>query len=106
MANKISLFSNAHAKIQRLLPEGVTPVQVCDGFKRRDDCVAAIHASQNLGISVADLKGKLTGQSSENLERGIHDLRPDVDAKVERKKAWNQAKKDIPLSMRLNFCKP
>jgi hypothetical protein len=87
-----------NAKIQKLLPEGITPVQVCDGFKTLGDCVAAIHASQNLAIPLADLKGKLTGKGSENLEKGIHDLKPDVDAKAERKKAWKQAERDIPVS--------
>jgi hypothetical protein len=87
-----------NAKIQKLLPEGVTPIQVCDGFKTLGDCVAAIHASENLEIPVAELKGKLTGKSAVNLEKGIHELKPDVDAKTERKKAWKQAERDIPVS--------
>ncbi|HEY6309117.1 MAG TPA: hypothetical protein VI488_21955 [Candidatus Angelobacter sp.] len=87
-----------NAKIQKMLPESVTPVQVCDGFKTLGDCVAAIHASQNLAIPLAELKGKVTGKGSENLEKGIHALKPDVDAKAERKKAWKQAERDIPVS--------
>jgi hypothetical protein len=86
------------AKIQQLLPEAVTPMQACDGFTTLGDCVAAIHAAQNLGIALADLKGKVTGKGSKNLEKGIHDLKPEVDAKAERKKAWKQAEQDIPVS--------
>jgi hypothetical protein len=87
-----------NAKIQQLIPEGTTPIQVCDGFTTLGDCVAAIHASQNLAIPMADLKGKVTGKGSKNLEKGIHELKPDVDAKAERKKAWKQAEQDIPVS--------
>lgn len=87
-----------NAKLQKLLPEGITTLQACDGFKKLGDCVAAIHASQNLGIPLADLKPKVTGKGAENLEKAIHDLKPDVDAKAERKKAWKQAERDIPVS--------
>jgi hypothetical protein len=87
-----------NAKIQKLLPEGVTPIQVCDGFKTLGDCVASIHASENLEIPIAELKAKLTGKGAVNLEKGIHALKPDVDAKSERKKAWKQAERDIPVS--------
>jgi hypothetical protein len=87
-----------NAKMQQLLPEGTTPIQACDGFTTLGDCVAAIHASQNLGITLADLKGKVTGKGSKNLEKGIHDLKPEVDAKAERKKAWKQAEQDIPAN--------
>lgn len=87
-----------NAKIQQLLAEGITPMQACDGFTTLGDCVATIHASQNLGIALADLKGKVTGKGSKNLEKGIHDLKPDVDAKAERKKAWKQAEQDIPVN--------
>lgn len=87
-----------NAKVQQLLPEAITPIQACDGFSTLGDCVAAIHASQNLGIALADLKGKVTGKGSKNLEKGIHELKPEVDAKAERKKAWKQAEQDIPVN--------
>lgn len=85
-------------KLQKLLPAGTTPQQFCDGFKTLGECVAAIHAAQNLGIPLTDLKGKVTGKGSVKLENAIHELKPDVDAKAERKKAQKQAEKDIPVS--------
>jgi hypothetical protein len=51
--------------------------------------------SHNLGIPFDDLKGKLTSSSPEKLGTAIHDLKPDVDAKDEVKKAHKQAKGDI-----------
>jgi hypothetical protein len=86
------------AKIQKLLPKDTTPQDYCDGFKKLIDCVAAIHTSQNLSIPLKDLKTKVTGNSPEKLEVAIHELKPDVDAKSEKKKAWKQADRDIPVS--------
>jgi len=86
------------AKIQKLLPKDTTPQQACDGFKKLIDCVAAIHTSQNLEIPLAELKAKVTGKNPEKLENAIHELKPNVDAKAEKKKAWKQADHDIPVS--------
>jgi hypothetical protein len=86
------------AKLQKLLPKDTTPQQACDGFKKLGDCVSAIHASQNSGIPFADLKAKVTGKNGESLEKAIHELKPDLDAKAEKKKAQKQAEKDIPVS--------
>jgi hypothetical protein len=87
------------AKLQKLLPETITPQQACDGFKKLSDCVSALHAAQNLGIPLADLKGKIVADKSHDaLEKAIHELKPDADAKAERKKAQKQADRDIPVS--------
>lgn len=86
------------AKLQKLLPAGQTIQDACDGFKELGDCVTTIHASQDLGIPLADLKSKVTGKGAEKLEKAIHDLKPDADAKAEVKKAHKQAEKEIPVS--------
>lgn len=86
------------AKLQKLLPQGPKIQDACDGFKNLGDCVAAIHAAQNLGIPFADLKTKVTGKGAEKLDKAIHELKPDVDATSEKKKAWKQAERDIPVS--------
>jgi len=90
--------ANLAGKLQSLLPEGSDINQVCDGFKKLGDCVSAIHVSQNLGVPLSDLKAKVTGKSAEKFENAIHDLKPDVDAKAEKKKAYKQAEKEIPFS--------
>jgi hypothetical protein len=86
------------AKLQKLLPEGQSIQQTCDGFKHLGDCVSCIHASQNVGIPLADLKAKVTGKGAEGLDKAIHELKPDVDAKAEKKKANKQAEREIPVS--------
>jgi hypothetical protein len=86
------------AKLQKLLPNGPTVQEACDGFKKLGDCVSAIRASQNLEIPLADLKAKVTGKGAENLEKAIHELKPSVDAKAEKKKAYKQAEREIPVS--------
>jgi|SRR5579864_451257 len=85
-------------KLQKLLPDGPNINQVCDGFKKLGDCVSAIHASQKLGIPFADLKAKMTDKRGESLDKAIHELKPDVDAKAEKKKAYKEAEKEIPVS--------
>lgn len=83
------------SNLQKLLPAGTTPQQACSGFKNLGQCVAAIHVSNNLGISFSDLKNKTTGANAENLGKAIHDLKPDVNAKGAKKKAEAQAKNDL-----------
>ena len=87
------------AKLQKLLPATTTPQQACYGFKKLSDCVSAIHAAQNLEITLADLKTKIVADKSHDaLEKAIHELKPNVDAKAERKKAQKQAERDMPVS--------
>jgi len=89
-------------KLQKLLPEGTTPQQFCDGFKTLGGCVSAMHAAKNLDIPASDLKTKIADAKSkkepDKLESAIHELKPNVDAKGERKKAQKQAERDIPVS--------
>jgi hypothetical protein len=86
------------AKLRKLLPSGTTPQQACDGFKTTGFCVAAIHASHNLEIAFPDVKARVTGKEAKKLEVAIHELKPSVDAKAERKKAEKEAEGDIPVS--------
>jgi len=83
------------SNLEKLLPQGVTAQQACDGFKNLGQCVAAIHVSHNLGISFDDLKTKMTGSGSESLGKAIGALKPGVDAKTESKKAQMQANQDL-----------
>jgi hypothetical protein len=57
------------------------------------DCMAALHAAQNLGIPFDTLKGQVTG--GRKLSAAIHDLKPGVDAKSEALRAEEQAKADL-----------
>src|SRR6266478_6500429 len=98
------------AKIQTLT--GTPAQKACSGFKNLGQCVAAAHVSKNLGISFAcmqaDMTGKApaqgstcpagTGSKSMSLGKSIQALRPNVDRKLEAKKAEKQADADIKNS--------
>jgi hypothetical protein len=90
------------SRLDSLLPAGITAEQACSGFKHLGDCVSAIHVSHNLGIPFPDLKAKMTGTNPESLGKSIHDLKPDISAKNEAKKAQKQAKSDIEESSEPN----
>src|SRR6267143_5531099 len=75
--------------------------RACSGFKNLGQCVAAAHVSKNLGISFACMKADMTGQApaqgsscpagtgskSMSLGKSIQALSPNVDQKLEAKKA-------------------
>jgi len=83
------------SRLETLLPEGTNLQDAAGGFKNLGQFVAAVHVSKNLGIPFEDLKAKMTGPDAEKLGKTIHELKPEVNAKAEAKKANNQAKQDI-----------
>lgn len=86
------------SKMKTLLPEGSDPHYLSKGFVELKDFVATVRASNNLKIPFADLKHKMAAGSSKELQKAIHELKPDVDPKAETKKAGEQAKQDIKES--------
>ncbi len=87
-------------KLKTLLPQIVTPKAAASGFVDLKDFVTAVRAANNLNIPFWDLKHKMANGSSKELEKAIHDLKPDAAAKEEIKKAKDQAKEDIKESKR------
>ncbi|HYL93339.1 MAG TPA: hypothetical protein VEW69_09305 [Alphaproteobacteria bacterium] len=90
--------SKLTSRLQKLLPSTMTPQQACSGFRNLGQCVAAIHVSHNLGIPFADLQTKMTGPNSVSLGKAIQELKPDVKANDERKKAEKEAHDDMTAS--------
>ena len=86
------------AKLKTLLPEGSDPRYLSKGFADLKDFVATVRASNNLQLPFGDLKHKMGDGSSKELQKAIHELKPDADPKVETKKASEQAKQDIKES--------
>ncbi len=107
LLSKNSKLSN---KLQTLT--GMSAQKACSGFKNLGQCVAAAHVSKNLGISFACMKADMTGQApaqgsscpagtgskSMSLGKSIQALSPNVDQKLEAKKAEKQADADIKNS--------
>lgn len=100
------------AKLQAagVLPPDAELSSTCAAFKNRADCLAALHASHNLGLDFncvrADVSGVLTGtdvaackggngDKGASLADTIHALKPEADAKAEAKAAQKQAAADL-----------
>lgn len=94
----LSSNTKLSGNLEKLLPQGTTAQQACDGFKNLGQCVAAIHVSHNLDIPFTDIKSKMTGTSSVSLGKAIKDLKPSVNSKAEAKKAEKQTKVDLKAS--------
>ena len=61
----------------------------CNGFRNMQEYLAAVHASQNLGIPFERLKERM--QSGKTLHQAIRELRPAVNAQIEATRARQQA---------------
>jgi hypothetical protein len=98
------------SELQSLLPPRKDVKDVCTVFKSVEDCVAAIHASHNVGIKFECLKWNVTAVKPNagakscsdpetdrpmTLERAIRELKPDADAKYEAKNAVRKARENI-----------
>jgi hypothetical protein len=103
----------ASLQSQGLLPANTDAKSACDNFKALDECVAALHASKNVGLDFNCLKSNLTGVQTSadmssckgsagdkamSLSKAIHAMKPDADAKSEAKNAEKQAKDDLKAS--------
>jgi hypothetical protein len=83
------------ARLQPLLPSGMTAANAAAGFKNQGQFIAALHVSHNLNIPFAQLKAEMTGTPHDSLGQAIHDLRPSADAKAAVKTAEQQARADV-----------
>ena len=95
---------------QGLLPANANANDACASFVALHDCLAALHASHNLGLEFnclragvtgvhtnADLSGckMADGEKALSLSKAIHQLKPDANAKEATKNAEQQAKDDL-----------
>jgi hypothetical protein len=102
--------SKLSGNLQKLLPTGTTPQQVCANFTHLGPCVAAIHVSHNLRIDINSLvcdmtlkpvgsnscpRGTATGNKGMSLGGAIQALDPNADSKSESGKANQEAKQDM-----------
>jgi hypothetical protein len=95
---------------QGLLAANATATAACEPFTALDGCLAALHASHNLGVDFDCLRADVTGvhtsadmsgckvadgEKPQGLNKAIHQLRPDANAKQATKDAEQQAKDDL-----------
>lgn len=103
----------ANLRAQGVLAANTDAKSACDTFKALDECVAALHASKNLGLDFNCLKSNLTGVQTSadmsgckgsagdkamSLTKAIKAMKPEADAKAETKTAEKQAKDDLKSS--------
>lgn len=82
-----------NTRLAALVPAGLTPEDACRGFKDLSECSAALHVAQNLDISFADLKDRVT--AGQSLGSAIHKLKPKADSRREAERATEQARQDL-----------
>jgi hypothetical protein len=95
---------------QGVLPADATATDACAPFATLDGCLAALHASHNVGLDFRCLRAAVTGvhvggdmsgckvadgEKARPLNKAIHDLKPDANAKQATKDAEQQAKSDL-----------
>jgi hypothetical protein len=95
---------------QGVLAANATATDACSPFTALDGCLAALHASHNLGMDFNCLRADVTGvhtsadvsgckvvdgEKAQGLNKAIHQLKPDANAKQATKDAEQQAKDDL-----------
>jgi hypothetical protein len=95
---------------QGVLVANVTATEACAPFTTLDGCLAALHASHNLGLDFNCLRADITGvhttadmsgckvadgEKAQGLNKAIRQLKPDANAKQATKDAEQQAKEDL-----------
>lgn len=95
---------------QGILPASSNASDACAPFTALNECLAALHASHNLGLDFNCMRAKVTGvhtnvdlsgckgsigDKAQNLNKAIHELNPGADAKGATKNAEQQAKDDL-----------
>ncbi|HKV61247.1 MAG TPA: hypothetical protein VJO16_04995 [Candidatus Acidoferrum sp.] len=95
---------------QGLLAADANATDACAPFTALNECLAALHASHNLGVEFNCLRAKVTGvqtnvdlsgckgsvgDKAQSLNKAIHELNPNADAKGGAKNAEQQAKDDL-----------
>ena len=95
---------------QGVLPANSNATDSCAAFVALNECLAALHAGHNLGLDFNCLRASVTGvhasadmsgckvadgEKALSLNKAIHALNPDAEAKGATKNAEQQAKDDL-----------
>jgi hypothetical protein len=100
---------------QGILAANVSATDACAPFTSLAGCLAALHASHNLGVDFNCLRADVTGvhtstdvsgckfadgEKAQDLNKAIHQVKPEANAKRAAKDAEQQAKDDLNGSSR------
>jgi hypothetical protein len=98
IAHKISSNPALAAKVQALLPAGVTLNQASKGFRNEEQFLEALHVSKDLNIPFAQLKAEMTGKDHDSLGVAIQELKPGANVNAAVKTADKEADADLKLT--------
>ena len=76
IAENIARNPQQQARLQAMLPSGMTMEQAAAGFRNQGQFIAALEASKNQNIAFADLKARMTGDTPLSLGQAVQELRP------------------------------
>jgi hypothetical protein len=76
MAAKISRNPQLKARLEAMLPSGMSLEQGATGFRNQGQFIAALEASKSQNIPFADLKAQMTGDHPLSLGQAIEKLKP------------------------------
>lgn len=76
IAENIARNPQQQARLQAMLPAGMTMEQAAAGFRNQGQFIAALEASKNQNIAFVDLKAKMTGANPLSLGQAVQELRP------------------------------
>jgi hypothetical protein len=95
IASRISRNPRQAARVEHMLPAGMTLATASRGFRNQGQFIAALHASQNHNIPFRDLRRAMTGPHAMSLGQAIHTLRPSVNGTTAERRAHTQATADL-----------
>jgi hypothetical protein len=73
------LNPNLRARLEAMLPAGMSLEDAADGFRNQGQFIAALQQSQNHDISFADLKAEMTGDNPLSLGQAMRKLGVETD---------------------------
>jgi len=82
------------ARLQGMLPAGMTVEQAALGFKNQGQFIAAVNVANNHDISFAELKTRMV-DGGLSLGQSIQELKPTLDADVEAARATRWAEQQL-----------
>jgi hypothetical protein len=74
--DRLAANSRQRARLEAMLPPGMTLQQATSDFRNQGQFIAALNASKNQHISFTDLKTEMTGPNQLSLGQAIEKLRP------------------------------
>ena len=95
VARQISSNTQLAARVQAILPAGMTLSQAASGFASERQFLSALHAAKDLSIPFAQLRSEMTGHDHDSLVRAVQELKPTADAATAARAAQAEAAADI-----------